>query len=614
MISELRDKIEALEKLRDAGFATSENLEQLKRTRTELDKSKAKLKRLRNDAERSKKFRKRKSELVKNLAAESEANAIKLKGLTNEGPGRPPLEDSYPLLHEAVVRIASFLAGADSRRQTDILEACHTLDDLRAALAKEGINLSRSALYLRMTPRRVNSSEGKRHVRTVPVKIRRAKNNLRERHSDANFTFSTKGYIKEIATCFGSKNTFVLSVDDKAKVPIGVTAAKYQTPLVMHMTYEIRLPDHDYVKGPKHKLIPSVYAACEIKSASAKTPEEISYSGPTYIAIRSLKHDSSTAYTHGYDFNKVMELEEFQSIVKTSTGDIKPIGIMSVDGGPDENPRFPKAIDVYTQHFKKFNFDALLVMTHAPGMSAYNYVERRMAPLSKELEGLVLPHDTFGTHLDSQRRTIDVELEKKNFGKPGEVLQDVWSELHLDGHPIVAKYETPGKHVESLDPCEIWNSIHTRTSQYFLQIIKCDNFLCCGKMRTKWMEIFPKRFLPPPAVIRRDEGGPSVPEPSEVKATDQFAGLWQRMAMTRVRAVDGPYNEFCPSVQKEISNSNRICKHCHTYFTSAAAVTRHRRGCTSLVGLPIPKPMAMIVEDDKEIGEEIGEKDVDDAR
>ena len=215
--------VRRLEKLRDSGLATQENLQVLKSTREGLKQDKATLNKKINDAKRSREFRKRKSELVRSLASESEANTEKLRSLTRERPGRPPLEDSYPQLHDTIVKIASSLAGADSRRRTDILEACHTLDDLRAALAKDGISLSRSALYLRMTPRRVNSSEGKRHVRTVPVKIRRAKNNLRSRHEDANFAFSTKGYIKEIATFFGSKNVFVLSVDDKAKVPIGVS-------------------------------------------------------------------------------------------------------------------------------------------------------------------------------------------------------------------------------------------------------------------------------------------------------------------------------------------------------------------------------------------------------
>ena len=51
--------------------------------------------------------------------------------------------------------------------------------------------------------------------------------------------------------------------------------------------------------------------------------------------------------------------------------------------------------------------------------------------------GLILPHDSFGTHLDSQRRTIDEELEERNFAKAGEILGEVWSELLLDGHPVV---------------------------------------------------------------------------------------------------------------------------------------------------------------------------------
>ena len=343
-ITVLHEKIYALEKIRDSGFATEENLKQLKTSRLELTNAKSTLKKKIDNARRQKKFRQKKADLLKTMASESEAAAEKLKSVTRDGPGRPPIEDSFPQLHETIVKIASSLAGADGKRRTDILEACHTLDDLRAALLKEGYNLSRSALYYRLVPRKSNSTEGKKHVRTVPVKIRRAKNNIRARHQDANFTFSIKHYLKQVASFFGSKNAFVLSVDDKAKVPIGVTAAKYQSPLVMHMTYEIRLPDHDFVKASKHKLTPSVYAACEIKSASAKSQEEITYSGPTYIAIRSCKHDSSTAYSHGYDFNQLVEKPEFQPILKTSKGALKPVGMMFVKGDRTKTPDFPRPL------------------------------------------------------------------------------------------------------------------------------------------------------------------------------------------------------------------------------------------------------------------------------
>ena len=63
-------------------------------------------------------------------------------------------------------------------------------------------------------------------------------------------------------------------------------------------------------------------------------------------------------------------------------------------------------------HFLKNNLDALFIMTNAPGRSAFNRAERRMAPLSKELAGLLLPHDHHGNHLDSQGKFIKKKLLK----------------------------------------------------------------------------------------------------------------------------------------------------------------------------------------------------------
>ena len=63
--------------------------------------------------------------------------------------------------------------------------------------------------------------------------------------------------------------------------------------------------------------------------------------------------------------------------------------------------------------------------THAPGCSAYNGIERRMAPLSKELSDLILPHDSVGSHLDDSGKTIDEDLEKQHFRKAGEILAEV---------------------------------------------------------------------------------------------------------------------------------------------------------------------------------------------
>lgn len=77
--------------------------------------------------------------------------------------------------------------------------------------------------------------------------------------------------------------------------------------------------------------------------------------------------------------------------------------------------------------------DAVIVACNAPGRSAFNRVERRMAPLSKCLVGIVLPHDHYGTHLDNNGNTVDPDLEKENFSYSGRALAEVWSELVIDG-------------------------------------------------------------------------------------------------------------------------------------------------------------------------------------
>ena len=124
----------------------------------------------------------------------------------------------------------------------------------------------------------------------------------------------------------------------------------------MHVDYKIRLPDHDFAKATKQKLVPYLYAACEIFATSSKAIPEISYSGPRYIAICSGQHDWSTAYSHQRDFGHVLELEQFQSIDMVGN-ETKPMTMIFTDGGPGENPRFRKALDVFIQLFKKHKFE-----------------------------------------------------------------------------------------------------------------------------------------------------------------------------------------------------------------------------------------------------------------
>ena len=85
------------------------------------------------------------------------------------------------------------------------------------------------------------------------------------------------------------------------------------------------------------------------------------------------------------------------------------------------------------------DLDCLIELTQAPGLSAYNRAERKMFHLSKEITGVVLPADTFGTHLNNNE-TVDDDLELQNFEAAGEVLADIWGAMEIDGYKVKAEY------------------------------------------------------------------------------------------------------------------------------------------------------------------------------
>ena len=111
----------------------------------------------------------------------------------------------------------------------------------------------------------------------------------------------------------------------------------------------------------------------------------VTYSGPTYVAVRSAKHNGSTAYSHNEDLKRFTEIESDIFKKQGSVSEYKPVWMKGVDGGPDENQRFEKNIIMGCKTFRDFDFDCLIEVTNAPGLSAYNRAEIRMHPLSKVL-------------------------------------------------------------------------------------------------------------------------------------------------------------------------------------------------------------------------------------
>lgn len=159
--------------------------------------------------------------------------------------GRPLIEDSQPELLKIICDIAIHGSAAHDKRQADMFRSIKSLDQLAEELQKLDFYLSRSALYLRLLPKRSLSTEGKRHIKTAPVRLLRSQNDQHVAHIDTKFAAASIRSMEEIASLLGPNEVCFISCDDKAKVSIGLTAAKTQSPILMHLDYKISLPDHD---------------------------------------------------------------------------------------------------------------------------------------------------------------------------------------------------------------------------------------------------------------------------------------------------------------------------------------------------------------------------------
>lgn len=207
-------------KRKQVGMLSSDQEKDLQQKITKTNFLRKKLNRKIGDVRRSRKHRqKRRQNLRKFIEEHPETmNALQIQSSV----GRPRVEVSQPLLLQVTADIALFGSAAHERRQSDMIRSIKTLNELTKEVQNRGFVISRSALYLRLIPRRSTSIEGLRHVATCPVKLIRAQNDHHSKHIDGHFCTATIRSLEDLASVLGPKETFFLSQDDKARVNIGI--------------------------------------------------------------------------------------------------------------------------------------------------------------------------------------------------------------------------------------------------------------------------------------------------------------------------------------------------------------------------------------------------------
>ena len=263
------------------------------------------------------------------------------------------------------------------------------------------------------------------------------------------------------------------------------------------------------------------------------------------------------------------------------------------DGGPDENARYPKVIEEAINVFLEYDLDMYIIVITPRGYSAYNPCERRMAPLSHDICGLVLDHEHFGSHIGPSGKIVDEELEKKNFFHAMNVLASIWSKTVIDKHAVYAEaIPIPDGNATSRVPREevtnqLWRSQHIMSSKYMLQVVKCTDASCCKPFRfPQFRKILPNRFLPYPRVFEHTEFGinalpPKDPIPSDRHFCKLSVLLLQDthpvLNQTKLRQ-PYPFDLYCPSVLMA-DLEKRQCRICGMNFPTVVGQTNHYRSC-----------------------------------
>ena len=98
---------------------------------------------------------------------------------------------------------------------------------------------------------------------------------------------------------------------------------------------------------------------------------------------------------------------------------------------------------ILIRFLKNDHIDYVIAPCNSAGLSVFYFIEQRIVPLSKELSGIVLPHDSFGTHLNENGKTIDNVKELENLKKAGELLSEISSEITIDLYQPSVKWVNP---------------------------------------------------------------------------------------------------------------------------------------------------------------------------
>ncbi|GBC26323.2 hypothetical protein GLOIN_2v1870260 [Rhizophagus irregularis DAOM 181602=DAOM 197198] len=507
------------------------------------------------------------SKLKRHAEAQSKLRTKKKK-LIEEGvveqyntPGRPSAAMKDPELWDKIHDSVEFGAAHAKRRKVVI--KVRTIKHLRETLEeKYNTYLSRQCLSTYLQPRHQNTFAARRHHHPAKVGLASVARTDMKSHVDEHYCLASVKAAKIFAEVFADES-IIISQDDKAKIGLGIPAVGRTFKTIQSVNEPVTVEDHDFPTGSKMKLIPSVYLVINPADSSNTLR-----TGQLFIFIRPEYFIGTSSATHIADLESIIKNENFSNTLKKEDK-VRPIWVLLVDGGPDENPKHMKNIIQYAHLFRSLDLDYLTVRTHAPGQSAYNPVERSMASLSEKLAGITLPIEEFGSHLNSQGNVIDEELARRNFEYSGNKLCDIWKRDDIHGKPVTVEYVDQERNpFDEPEPSISWEWIeeHTQLCRYSLDIKKCKNRECCSEYRA------------PDAAKLLDENNGFLSPTTKGKDGHFINPIHALQYHDKLKILE--YDRCCPSIPQEL-HQRLCCDICGKYFPTLKFIKEHKRNIHS---------------------------------
>ena len=250
-------------------------------------------------------------------------------------------------------------------------------------------------IRLQFWPRNPYTATALRYTGKYDVKYAVQCRQLRHEHPDSKYVAIILRYAKQFSVLH-SENILMISVDDKAIVPVGDPQRPVSTgvrghnrSLVIGSASNLKALDHDFhVAG----VVPSVSFFPRIPGAA----RDSFFSGPVFVTLKDKVMQPSNALRHATELSKVIE-SNFSS-------QVPQILLLISDGGSDHRVTFLSVKVALIAIFLKLDVDMLIAIRTCPYQSWSNMAERVMSTLNLALQNVSLAREEMAPELEAKIR------------------------------------------------------------------------------------------------------------------------------------------------------------------------------------------------------------------